>query len=142
MDLGTKLYNNRRKKIYEVFGRVSPCEVDTWETLYRSDDMPLGDFRQRPYAEFFKLNRDKLPRFVQLSDRLSESGVDEWIDGYQSGLRFPPVPLDDAQRRKCDRDGFSAWKDGYDLAKQHLQDKLSLSTTQEIHVLEGGSIDG
>jgi hypothetical protein len=83
---GTRLWNNRRHKIYCIAGRVSPCGSDDWEVLYFEDGVvdPTDDFRRRPENEFFELNRDGLPRFVVLPP-----GPELWVDytrGYCIGL--------------------------------------------------------
>ena len=65
--VGSRWFNNRRKKVYTVFGVVSHCEeeaVNSWEVLYCSDDMPRGQYKRRSVESWHGTNRDGLPRFV------------------------------------------------------------------------------
>lgn len=59
-------FNNHRKELYRVIGIVSPCaDYDYWEVLYRSDSWVPGEHRRRPLSEWFGLNRNGEPRFVE-----------------------------------------------------------------------------
>ena len=66
--IGSRWFNNRRQKIYTVFGVVAHCEdeSDSWEVLYRSEDMPEGQYRRRSIESWYGTNRDGQPRFVQV----------------------------------------------------------------------------
>jgi hypothetical protein len=61
-------FNNNRKKVFRVFGLVSPCEEEDWEILYRSDDMPQGEYRRRSLEEWYGKNRHGEPRFVPVPE--------------------------------------------------------------------------
>ena len=67
--VGSRWFNNRRQKVYIVFGVVAHCEDegDNWEVLYRSDDMPAGQFRRRSIESWYGTNRDGQPRFEQVN---------------------------------------------------------------------------
>jgi hypothetical protein len=67
--IGSRWLNNRRKKSFTVHGVVSHCEGDEWEVLYRSDDMPEGQFRRRSLESWHGTNRDGQPRFVDVGGR-------------------------------------------------------------------------
>jgi hypothetical protein len=65
---GSQWFNNRRQKTYTVFGTVAHCEDgdEEWEVLYRSNDMPEGQFRRRSVESWYGTNRDGQPRFVEI----------------------------------------------------------------------------
>lgn len=67
--IGSVWFNNRRQKNYTIYGVVAHCDgEDDWEVLYRSDDMPEGQFRRRSVADWYGTNRYGDPRFVQVKD--------------------------------------------------------------------------
>lgn len=129
--IGSMLYNNRRRKIYEAFGKVAPCESDAWEILYRDRDWFVdrdwgpGEFRRRPVSEFFELNRDGLPRFVLIPDRYTDSEMAQWVKGYQKGLEFLSIVdlPDDATLLKLENPQYGAFANGYLTARVHSNDK-------------------
>lgn len=112
ISVGDRLYNNRRKKVYQAFGRVASCGLEDWEILYRSDDMPRHDYRRRPEDSFFQLNRENLPRFVKLPEGLDAKAEQRWIEEYQAGTDFT---LPTEQFSGEDSGGF-------ELGRQHLEE--------------------
>jgi hypothetical protein len=118
--VGDRLYNNRRKKVYQAFGRVASCELEDWEILYRSDDMPRHDYRRRSEDSFFELNRENLPRFVKLPPLLSNKHEQRWIEEYQAGINFTFAT-----------EHFSG-KDsgGFELGRRHLEEYFKCITVQ------------
>lgn len=62
--IGSRWLNNKRGKVYKVFGAVSSCEGEECEILYRSEDMPEGEFIRRSVTEWYGTNRYGNPRFV------------------------------------------------------------------------------
>lgn len=63
---GSIWFNNRQQKNYTVLGVVSICaEEDDWEVLYRDEDWAEGQYRRRSIDEWYGVNRDGLPRFVE-----------------------------------------------------------------------------
>jgi hypothetical protein len=129
MDLheGMRLYNNRRRKVFEVTGFVSPCNEtgQPRELLYRDIDAEDGEYLRRPASEFQGTNRDNLPRFLVLPLQKKEwfgmfgfqsyTHEDQWIAGYQCGLADGPC---------LNNNKF--YKEGYDLGKDNAATKREL----------------
>jgi len=64
--IGSRWFNNRRRKVYVVAGIVAHCEGDEWEVLYHSDDMPAAQYRRRSLESWYGNNRHGQPRFVRM----------------------------------------------------------------------------
>lgn len=72
--IGSIWFNNHREKFYTVAGLVASCEdegAETWEVLYRSDDMPEGHYRRRSIESWYGNNRHGQPRFVRQDEQVS-----------------------------------------------------------------------
>jgi hypothetical protein len=64
--IGSVWFNNRRKEFFTVIGMVSPCgETDKWQVLYRSNSWKPEEHRSRSIEDWYGLNRDGKPRFVE-----------------------------------------------------------------------------
>lgn len=63
---GSRWLNTRKQRTYIVIGVVSECENDNWEVLYRDPNWKQGEYRRRSLEEWYGINREGNPRFIEI----------------------------------------------------------------------------
>jgi hypothetical protein len=128
LPVGSKLYCNLLETLVYVAGVKQKSSHDRsgdcfFRFSYEIDSALYATLFWPTQVDIGHINSRGLPSFVVIPDRFTDQRIEEqWVEGYQAGLRFPEVEPDAISTifYKLNAPQYVGFQHGYSVGKQHL----------------------
>jgi hypothetical protein len=127
LPVGSKLYCNLLETLVYVAGVKQKGSHDRsgdcfFRFSYEIDSAVYATLFWPTQVDINRINSKGLPSFVIIPDRFTDQGIEQWVEGYQAGLRFPEVEPDLISMifYRLNAPQYVGFQHGYSVGKQHL----------------------